>query len=137
MTKSKTTMLAARIGAISYALWSILHIVLGVTRLNERMSDGTLSEGVGRLAQGHWTLIYIGVFGLILSKYNFQNNKIAYWISAFIITAEDIGFLLFPVISGGTGFPASVVGPGLWLIGLCFTTYAYLNHDGSNPSLKP
>ena len=63
-------MWAAKIGALAYALLSILHIVLGVSRLSERAADGTLSEAAGRLAQG----------GLVP--------------------------------------PASIVGPGLWLIGL-------------------
>ena len=52
-------------------------------------------------------------------------NKAAYWIAAFIITAEDIGFLLFSVMQGGIEFPASIIGPGLWIIGLIFTTIAY------------
>ena len=81
-------MWAAKIGASAYALWSLLHIALGVSRLSERAADGTLSEAAGRLAQGHWTLIYLGVFGLILSWFNWRNNKAAYWVAAFIITAE-------------------------------------------------
>ncbi len=122
-------MWAAKIGAIAYALWSVLHIALGISRLSERAADGTLSEAAGRLAQGHWTLIYLGVFGLILSWFNWQNNKAAYWVAAFIITAEDIGFLLFPVMQGGIEFPASIVGPGLWIIGLVFTTIAYVKRE--------
>ena len=122
-------MWAAKIGAIAYALWSVLHIALGVSRLSERAADGTLSEAAGRFAQGHWTLIYLGVFGLILSWFNWQNNKAAYWVAAFIITAEDIGFLLFPVMQGGIEFPASIVGPGLWIIGLVFTTIAYVKRE--------
>jgi len=118
-------MWAAKIGAIAYALWSILHIVLGVTRLTDRAADGTLSEAAGRLAQGHWTLLYLGVFGLILAWFNWRNNPAAYWVAAFIISAEDIGFLLFPVLRGGLECPASAVGPGLWIIGLVFTTIAY------------
>ncbi|MCR9235546.1 MAG: hypothetical protein NXI17_02630 [Alphaproteobacteria bacterium] len=118
-------MLYAKIGATAYALWSILHIILGVIRLADRAADGALAEATGRLAQGHWTLFYIGVFGLIASYYNWKNNPIAYWVAAFIISAEDIGFILFPVIYGGTPFPASVIGPGLWLAGLVFTTLAY------------
>ncbi len=119
-------MLFARIGAIAYALWSLLHIVLGVTRLAERAADDALAEAAGRLAQGHWTLLYLGIFGLILSWFNWKNNSTAYWISAFIISAEDIGFLLFPVWQGGTGFPAAAIGPGLWIVGLVCTTVAYL-----------
>lgn len=122
-------MWTARIGAIAYALWSLLHIFLGVTRLADRAADGTLAEATGRLAQGHWTLLYLGVFGLILSWFNWRNNVAAYWVAAFIISAEDIGFLLFPVWKGGTAFPASSVGPGLWLIGLTFTTLAYLRRE--------
>ncbi|WP_209349503.1 hypothetical protein [Pontixanthobacter sp. CEM42] len=116
----------AKIGAISYALWSLLHIVLGVTRLAERAGEGALAEATGRLAQGHWTLFYIGVFGLICSYFNWRNNTAAYWVAAFIISAEDIGFIVFPVLYGQTPFPASVIGPTLWIIGLVFTTLAYL-----------
>ena len=115
----------AKIGASSYALWSILHIVLGVTRLMDRSADGTLAEATGRLAQGHWTLFYIGLFGLILSYFNWKNHPIAFWVAAFLISAEDIGFILFPVIYGGTPFPASVIGPVLWITGLVFTSLAY------------
>jgi len=118
-------MWAAKIGAIAYAGWSLLHILLGISRLSERAADGTLSEAAGRLAQGHWTLLYLGILGLILSWFNWKNNKTAYWLSAFIISAEDIGFLLFPVAQGGLQPPASVVGPSLWIIGLIFTTIAY------------
>lgn len=124
-------MWAAKIGALAYAAWSILHIVLGVSRLSERAADGTLAEAAGRLAQGHWTLLYLGVFGLIVSWFNWKNDKIAYWLAAFIISAEDIGFLLFPVKYGGLEPPASVVGPALWLIGLVFTTIAYRNRGKS------
>ena len=68
-------------------------------------------------------LLFLGiaVFGLP----NWRNNKAAYWIAAFIITAEDIGFLLFLVMHGRIEFPASIIGPGLWIIGLIFTTIAY------------
>ena len=118
-------MWAAKIGAIAYAGWSLLHILLGISRLSERAADGTFSEAAGRLAQGHWTLLYLGILGLILSWFNWKNNKTAYWLSAFIISAEDIGFLLFPVAQGGLQPPASVVGPSLWIIGLIFTTIAY------------
>ena len=59
-------MWTAKVGAIAYALWSVLHIVLGITRLSDRAADGTLSEAAGRLAQGHWTLLYLGILGLIL-----------------------------------------------------------------------
>jgi len=121
-------MWSAKIGATAYALWSILHIVLGISRLSERADAGMLSEAAGRLAQGHWTLLYLGVFGLILSWFNWKNDKTAYWLSAFIISAEDIGFLLFPVAQGGLQPPASIVGPGLWIIGLVFTTIAYQQH---------
>ena len=120
---------AAKIGATSYALWSLLHIILGVSRLSDRASVEMLSEAGGRLGQGHWTLIYLGVFGLILSWFNWKNDRTAYWIALFIITAEDIGFILFPVLYGGAQLPAAATGPVLWLIGLVFTTIAYLNRN--------
>lgn len=123
--------LAAKIGAIAYALWSLLHIALGVTRLADRAADGSLAEATGRLAQGHWTLLYLGVFGLILSWFNWKNSAVAYWVSAFIISAEDIGFLLFPVWQGGTGLPAAAIGPGLWIIGLVCTSIAYFTAERS------
>ena len=71
-------------------------------------------------------MLYLGIRGLSLSWFNLKNDKTAYWLSAFIISAEDIGFLLFPVMQGGLQPPASIVGPGLWLIGLIFTTIAYM-----------
>ena len=119
-------MIYSKIGAIAYGLWSLLYIMLGIERMTERANAELLAEAAGRLAQGHWTLIYLGVFGLILSYFNLKNSKWAYWVALFIISAEDIGFILFPVMQGGLEFPKSVIGPGLWLIGLLFTTIAYL-----------
>lgn len=123
-------MIYAKIGAISYALWSILHIVVGVNRLAERIEAEALAEAVGRLAQGHWTLIWVGIFGLIVSWWNWKNDRAAYWVALFVISAEDIGFLLFPVWQGGIEFPVAAIGPGLWLIGLFFTTLAYFRDPG-------
>ena len=100
---------------------------MGVGRLSERLSSDTVGEDAGRLAQGHWTLLYLGIFGLILSYFNWRNNAAAYWIAAFIITAEDIGFILFPVMQGGIDFPANTIGPALWIIGLVFTSKAYFS----------
>ncbi len=128
-------MWAAKVGAIAYALWSVLHIVLGITRLSDRAADGNLSDAAGRLAQGHWTLLYLGILGLFLSWFNLKNDKTAYWLSAFIISAEDIGFLLFPVWHGGLEPPASIIGPGLWLIGLVFTTIAYRSHKNTDKQI--
>lgn len=125
-------MIYAKIGAISYGLWSLLHIVLGIQRLTARMNDNLLAEAAGRLAQSHWTLIYIGLFGLIISYFNWKNTKWAYWVALFIISAEDIGFILFPVMQGGLEFPKSVIGPALWLIGLLFTTIAYTQQQKLN-----
>ncbi len=121
-------MIYAKIGAIAYALWSLLHIVLGIQRLAARAEFDQLTEAAGRLAQGHWTLVYLGVFGLILSYFNWKNTKWAYWVALFIISAEDIGFILFPVIHGGLEFPKSIIGPGLWMVGLIFTTIAYVRN---------
>ena len=103
----------------------------GLERLSDRISGEALGEAAGRLAQGHWTLLYLGVFGLILSYFNWRNNAAAYWVAAFIITAEDIGFLLFPVMQGGIEFPANTVGPALWIIGLIFTNIAYFSKRGN------
>ena len=129
-------MIWAKIGAVAYALWSLLHIVLGATRLADRAADGTLAEATGRLAQGHWTLLYLGVFGLILSWFNWKNNAAAYWVAAFVISAEDIGFLLFPVWQGGTQPPASVIGPGLWLVGIVCTSIAYVSAKRTRTPLQ-
>jgi len=101
--------------------------MLGVDRLSGRLSSDALGEAAGRLAQGHWTLLYLGIFGLILSYFNWRNNAAAYWVAAFIITAEDIGFILFPVMQGGIEFPANTLGPALWIIGLVFTSIAYFS----------
>ena len=122
-------MIFAKIGAISYALWSILHIAVGLDRLIARADAGLLGEALGRLAQGHWTLIWVGVLGLGLSCYNWRNNAVAYWLSAFVISVEDIGFLLFPVWQGGFGLPAAAIGPVLWIVGLVFTTIAHLTRE--------
>jgi len=68
-------MIYSKIGAVAYGLWSLLHIMLGIERMTERANGELLSEAAGRLAQGHWTLIYLGIFGLILSYFNWRRIK--------------------------------------------------------------
>ena len=69
--------------------------MLGVSRLSERDVDGAISEAAGRLAQEHWTLLYLGIFGLILSWLYWKNDKTAYWLSTlFIIILSKLNIIL-------------------------------------------
>lgn len=117
-------MMLARIGAIFYFLWGVLHIVaaLKVYTLGQSLETGMIQ---GRILQDAWNLLFFALFGMVVAiKYNWVNSKLGYWLNLVVVSAGDIGFILFLLIPGHIPIVPGALGPVLWLLALAFSTAA-------------
>ncbi|WP_164662194.1 hypothetical protein [Tropicibacter sp. Alg240-R139] len=111
----------AKIAAGLYAIWGVLHLVSAwqVTSLGLRLDA---DEVQGRLYQTAFFLAFFAVLAIATAWFSWRNAPTAYWINAIGTSATDIPFLLFLVVPGHVGPPASFVGPILWVFALIFAT---------------
>ena len=124
-------MLLARIGAILYVLWGVLHIVAAfkVYSLGQSLEPGTVQ---GRIFQDAWNLLFFALFGTAVAvKYNWRNSKLGYWLNFVVVSAGDIGFIIFLLIPGYLPLVPGALGPLLWLLALAFSTAAIYRERGA------
>ena len=117
-------MLLARIGAILYVLWGVLHIVAAfkVYSLGQSLEPGAVQ---GRIFQDAWNLLFFALFGTAVAiKYNWRNSKLGYWLNFVVVSVGDIGFIIFLLIPGYLPLMPGALGPLLWLLALAFSTAA-------------
>jgi hypothetical protein len=117
-------MILAKTGSILYVLWGILHIVAAVKvyTLGQSIEPGMIQ---GRIFQDAWNLLFFALFGMAVAiKYNWFNSKLGYGLNLVVISAGDIGFIIFLLIPGYVPLVPGALGPLLWLAALAFSTAA-------------
>ena len=117
-------MMLARIGAVLYILWGILHIVAAykVFALGQTLDQGMVQ---GRIYQDAWNLLFFALFGIVVAVlYNWKNSKIGYWLNLVVVSAGDIGFIITVLLPGYLPLFPGALGPILWLLALTFSTIA-------------
>ena len=115
-------MIFARIGAVLYLLWGLLHIVAAfkVYSLGQTLEQGMLQ---GRIFQGAWNLLFFAVFGIVVAVlYNWKNNQMGYWLNLIVVSVTDVGFIITILLPGYLPVFPGAIGPMLWLLALVFTT---------------
>ena len=115
-------MIFARIGAVLYILWGLLHIVAAfkVYSLGQTLEQGMLQ---GRIYQGAWNLLFFAVFGIVVAVlYNWKNNQMGYWLNLVVVSVADVGFIITILLPGYLPVFPGAIGPILWLLALVFTT---------------
>ena len=115
-------MILARIGAVLYFLWGLLHIVAAykVYALGQTLEQGLLQ---GRIYQDAWSLLFFAFFGIVVAaRYNWKNNIIGYWLNLVVVSAGDIGFIVAVLIPGYLPIFPGAVGPILWVIAVALST---------------
>ena len=124
----------AKIGAIFYILWGILHFqaAWAIYQLGEKQGPSMVQ---GRLWQDAFFLFLISMATIFVAvKYNWSNRPLGYWLNLFIVSIEDLLFIFLIVVPGYVPAKALLTGPLLWSLGLAFTTIAYLGRDKSPAS---
>ena len=114
--------LFARIGAVSYVLWGILHIQAArlVFTLGQTLDPGIVQ---GRIFQDAWNLLFFALFGIVVAvALNWKNSRLGYWLNLIVVSAGDIGFILTILIPGYVPWVPGGIGPLLWLVALVFST---------------
>jgi hypothetical protein len=111
----------AKIGAVFYVLWGLLHYTAayGVYRIGLSMPLGIVQ---GRLYQEAFYLVAFATSGIVLAiAMNWQNSRTGFWLNALILAVGDIPFILFVLVPGYAPFWPGIWGPALWVAGMIFT----------------
>jgi len=112
----------AKIGAASYIVWGLLHLKAS---FDEFALGATLQKGLvqGKINQGGWDLLFFALFAIVVAvKYNWNNDTLGYWLNLIIVSAADIGFVIFVLLPGDVTFFPGILGPIFWIAGAIFTT---------------
>lgn len=153
MSFSSSTLLRtpARIGAILFLIWSILHIYVGVTGVAQFFADDiraqwtTLigganapvsdfqypTDSVTVFAQSHLILNFCldvggyGVLGIFVAWMIWRHASwTGYWIGLVAIGIADLSFLFAMVTSGViVADLATIAGPVIWFIAVAVTPF--------------
>jgi len=117
-------MIFAKIGAVLYMLWGILHVFAAykVVILAQTLEQGMVQ---GRLYQDAWNLLFFALFGIVIGIiYNWKNSKNGYYLNLIVVSAGDIGFIITILLPGYLPLFPGLIGPVLWLLALTFSTIA-------------
>ena len=119
--------LFAKIGATTYVLWGLLHIEAArrVYMLGQTLDPGMVQ---GRIYQDSWNLLFFALFGIVVAViWNWRNSRLGYWLNLVVVSAGDIGFILFVLLPGYIPLVLGGLGPLLWVLALVFSTLGILN----------
>lgn len=135
-------MKTAKIGAVFYALWGLLHVAGGSVMLVAWAQNGgagvmraissgpaaesisTLPSSVGALAAYHsFNLIWLGalVTGVAILL-NWNASRLGYWINLILVVAVDFGLLVFQLVPGYIAWADGVLGIALMVPAVVLST---------------
>ena len=112
----------AKLGATSYVIWGLLHIVAA---FDEFTLGRSLEPGLvqGKINQGAWDLLFFALFAIAVAlRYNWRNETLGYWLNLIVVSAADIGFIIFVLLPGHVTLFPGILGPVFWIAGMIFST---------------
>ena len=112
----------AKLGSVSYIIWGLLHIAAS---FDEFMVGKGLEPGLvkGKINQGAWDLLFFALFAIVIAiRFNWRNESLGYWLNLIVVSAADIGFIIFVLLPGYVDFFPGILGPVFWIGGAIFTT---------------
>jgi len=121
--------LFAKSGAIVYVLWGLLHLKAAqmMVVLGQSLDAGALQ---GRIFQHAWNLLFFAAFAIVIAVWmNWKNSRLGFWLNLAVISAADVGFILFVLIPGYVPMMPGALGPLLWIVALGLTTVAVIKSD--------
>ena len=114
--------LFARLGAVAYVLWGLLHIQAArlVYMLGNSLEPGMVQ---GRIYQDAFNLLFFALFAIVVAvALNWKNSRPGYWLNLVVVSAADIGFILYLLVPGHVPLIPGGAGPLLWIIAVIFST---------------
>lgn len=138
----------ARIGAVAYMLWGIVHVISSALALwftyllVKPLWAGPLADAIpggwanidgGTLAVIRHHSLNVALFGLVAiavaATLNWRNNRTGWLANLVVVGVIDTGFILFIVIPGYIDLGLGLIGPILWAIGAVLTTIAVFSDE--------
>lgn len=134
---------AAKLGALFYILWGLLHMAGAGWLLVQASTDGapavlaTIGSGpaveavpaltggfpAAVLAYYAWNLLWLGALVVAVGAgLNWRNRRSGFWLNLVIVSAVDIGLLGALVVPGYMALADGLLGVALWLPALLFST---------------
>jgi hypothetical protein len=114
----------AKVGAVVYVMWGLLHLGAAL----EEFSLGTsVGPGLvqGKLNQGAWNLLFCALASIFIAvRFNRHNSRLGYWLNLVVVGIADVGFLIFVFAPGYAPAIPSLFGPLLWITATILTTVA-------------
>ena len=117
----------AKLGSVTYVLWGILHIEAArkVYGLGQTLDPGMVQA---RIFQDAWSLLFFAIFGIAVGTFlNWKNSRLGYWLNLIVVSAGDIGYVVFVLIPGFVPFMPGALGPILWVLAVLFSTVGILS----------
>jgi len=114
--------LFAKLGSVTYILWGILHIEAArkVYLLGQTLDPGMLQ---GRIFQDAWNLLFFAIFAIVVAIFfNWKNSRLGYWMNLTVVSAGDIGYIVFVLAPGYVPLMPGALGPILWILAVLFST---------------
>lgn len=137
----------AKLGAICYALWGLLHIVgaavlllqatdAGATTVFATIGSATPASALPQLSSTladavlsyyAWNLLWIGGFVLVVAiRLNWRNSPTGFWLNLVVVSAVDLGLVVLLVTPGYMALADGMLGVALWLPAVLFSTIGLL-----------
>ena len=120
----------ARIGAALYILWGVVHIKAGLDgfALGASLESGLVQ---GKINQGAWDVLVFALAAIALAvTLNWKNDPVGYWANLVLVSAADLGFIIFVLLPGHIAMAPGIIGPALWLGAALFSSLAYWQRNG-------
>ena len=112
----------AKLGAVTYVLWGLLHIQAArlVYMLGNSLEPGMVQ---GRVFQDGFNLLFFALFGIVVAvMFNWKNSRLGYWLNLVVVSAADIGFIVYVLMPGYVPLVPGGLGPLLWVLAVIFST---------------
>ena len=80
----------------------------------------------GKINQGAWDLMFFALFAIVVAiRYNWKNESLGYWLNLIVVSAADIGFIIFVLLPGHVSLFPGILGPVFWIVGAVFSTLGF------------
>jgi hypothetical protein len=112
----------AKIGAVFYVLWGLVHLQAAYQEFI--LAAGTAPGLIhGKLDQEAWDLLFFALTAILIAViYNWKNDPLGFWLNLVLVSAADLGFIIFVLIPGYVTFFPGIIGPLFWVAGVLFTS---------------
>lgn len=133
---------AARLGAVFYILWGLLHVVGGAA-LTVIATSGDVTGALAALGSARpataipadpgslvggvvafhgWNILWIGLLVIVVAaRWTWRNERLGFWLPLALVAIADAGLLTFLLVPGEMAWVDGIWGPILFIPALLLT----------------